>query len=71
MSTNEKYEITKCCAYCERATLLASEDYVLCAKKGVVSQNYVCRRFLYDPMKRTPQKMPPIPLPDPEEFVDV
>lgn len=67
----EKYEITKCCAYCERSTQLANEEYVLCTKKGVVSQSYLCRRFLYDPMKRRPKKTPPLPVPDESEFIDV
>lgn len=67
----DKYEITKCCVYCEKSTLLAGEEYVLCPRKGVVSQNYVCRRFLYDPLKRIPKKPQPIPIPEAEEFVDV
>ena len=54
-------EITKCCAYCEKATLLPGDDYVLCAKKGVVSPSHVCRRFEYDPMKRIPKRTPDIP----------
>ncbi len=57
----EKLEINKCCALCERATTLAGEDYILCSKKGVVAVTYVCRRFVYDPLKlipKRPAKMP-------------
>ena len=68
---SEKFEIPKCCAYCERATILASEEYIPCSKEGVVSQSYVCRRFLYDPLKRIPKKNPLLQVPDETDFVDI
>lgn len=55
---NDKIEIIKCCAFCEKATPLAGDEYVLCAKKGVVSLTYKCRRFSYDPLKRIPKRAP-------------
>lgn len=55
-TAEEKFEITKCCAYCEKATLLSGDDYVLCSKKGVVALTYVCRRFSYDPLKVMPKR---------------
>lgn len=58
---SEKYEIERLCAYCEKATKLAGEDYVLCKKRGVVAQGYVCRSFIYDPIKRKPKRLPQIP----------
>lgn len=66
-------EISKCCAYCEKATVLASEDYVLCSKRGVVSQTYSCRRFSYDPLKKVPRRMPDMPTLDDvaSEFPDI
>ena len=32
-------------------------DQVLCAKRGVVSAYYSCRKFRYNPCKRIPPKM--------------
>ena len=61
MKNKKDIELTKCCAYCERATLLAGDDYVLCEKKGVVSPTHLCRRFSYDPMKRIPKRAPEMP----------
>lgn len=55
---SDKIEIIKCCAFCEKATPLAGDEYVLCAKKGVVSLTYKCRRFRYDPLKRIPKRAP-------------
>ncbi len=55
---NEQVEIIKCCAFCEKATPLAGDEYVLCSKKGVVSLTYKCRRFSYDPLKRVPKRAP-------------
>ena len=58
---NEKFEIIKCCAYCEKATPLAGDEYVLCSKKGVVSLTHRCRGFAYDPLKRIPKRAPAMP----------
>lgn len=63
-------EIERCCARCEHATILAQCDYILCAKKGVVSDTHVCRRFIYDPLKRDPRRMPPLPHGDEAEAVE-
>ncbi len=57
----EKYDIARCCAYCEKATVLAEDDYILCSKKGVVSTGYACRRFAYDPLKRVPKRPAALP----------
>ncbi len=43
------------CAYCQRATPLGS-DQMICVKKGIVACGGSCRRFRYDPLKRTPPK---------------
>lgn len=56
--TNDKNGIMKACAFCEKATVLAEENYVLCSKKGIVSQTYSCRGFAYDPLKKDPKRMP-------------
>lgn len=44
------------CRYCAYGMLASSGQNVLCPKKGVVSNDYFCRRFQYDPLKRKPQK---------------
>lgn len=50
-----KKRIEKSCSYCAYCTKL-NEDQALCIKKGVVDLNGKCRKFLYDPCKRTPAK---------------
>ena len=53
-----KPEITRVCLFCESAVPLADGESVLCEKKGVVTADYVCRGFRYDPLKRVPK--PPV-----------
>ena len=49
--------IAPCCKYCARSKKLADEDdMLLCSKYGVVSVNYACKAFKYNPVKRTPSK---------------
>ena len=43
------------CAYC-RFSAPAGEDTVACRKKGVMSASDHCRRFRYDPLRRTPPR---------------
>ncbi len=55
-----KQEMPRVCAFCDKSVLLSDRDTVLCSKFGVVSCDYVCRRFRYDPLKRVPNAPPPI-----------
>lgn len=48
-------KIPRSCSYCACGTMI-SDDQVLCTKYGVVSVYYHCRKFKYDPCKRTPSK---------------
>ncbi len=48
-------KIPRSCSYCACGTVI-SNDQVLCTKYGVVSMYYKCRKFTYDPCKRTPVK---------------
>lgn len=48
-------KIEKSCAYCIYGTRL-DEEQILCAKKGIMYEDEMCRRFKYDPTKRIPQK---------------
>ncbi len=58
-------DFAKVCAYCEKATILADHDTVLCSRYGVVPAGGVCRKFLYDPLKRVPA--PPLIPPEVSE----
>ena len=44
------------CSYCQHGTAM-EDDQILCAKRGVVSAYYSCRKFRYNPCKRIPPKM--------------
>ncbi len=58
-------EIERACAFCEYATPAPSDkdgnEFVICAKKGLVKEGRACRKFSYDPLKREPTKRPPLP----------
>ena len=53
----------RCCEYCRFASAITLTDDMLCEKKGVVSLDYVCRNFVYDPLKRRPRKPPTLFVP--------
>jgi hypothetical protein len=45
--------VTDCCAYCEYAECLKSDHMkMLCRHHGVVAHSHVCRKYVYDPLKR-------------------
>ena len=47
------------CSYCQWGTPLdldLDEGQIVCVKKGIVACTGSCRRFRYDPLKRTPPK---------------
>lgn len=44
------------CAYCAFGTLTADEKTVLCPKKGILDPDFSCKKFSYDPLKRTPRR---------------
>ncbi|MBQ3706808.1 MAG: hypothetical protein II889_02765 [Clostridia bacterium] len=46
--------IEKICKYCAAAETLSDPDSMLCRRLGVVKASFCCRRFRYDPLKRTP-----------------
>ncbi len=57
----EKLEISKDCIYCEHATVIADEENILCSLRGIVNKEFCCKKFAYDPLKRVPRPMPPMP----------
>ena len=53
--------ISPACEYCAKGEKAADGKTILCERKGVVSPYASCRKFQYDPLKRTPKVMPAIP----------
>ncbi|MBR4868126.1 MAG: hypothetical protein IKU10_03130, partial [Clostridia bacterium] len=51
-------EYRKACRYCEWGRLSFDGSAVLCPKKGVVEPDDVCRKYVYDPLKREPMQAP-------------
>ncbi len=56
MGKTERPEVEKYCALCEHSIPTYDNNRVLCEKKGIVFGGYSCRKFIYDPQKRTPAK---------------
>lgn len=44
------------CTYCLNGSPLADETKLACRKKGIVSADFHCRSFRYDPLRRKPAK---------------
>lgn len=49
-----KKDVTPACSYCVHGKFAPDKESILCIKKGVVSLDYSCKRFKYDPLKRKP-----------------
>ena len=43
------------CGYC-RFSAPAEEGIVICRKRGLMPETNYCRKFRYDPLRRTPPK---------------
>jgi hypothetical protein len=52
-------KMERSCEYCQYGAKL-DDGMVLCAKKGVKTVEDKCRKFQYDPCKRTPAKAKPL-----------
>jgi len=63
-----KENISPACAYCLHGKLSPDRQSVLCIKKGVLLPTSSCKKFIYDPLKRQPQRLPKIPKMNPEDF---
>lgn len=44
----------KICSYCSFASKLVDDTTIWCKKRGTVSKCHTCRKYKYDPLKRTP-----------------
>lgn len=45
----------KMCRYCKHCSNI-EDDLLLCVKRGIVSADKSCCKFVYDPLKRVPPK---------------
>lgn len=61
-------DLPKVCAYCRHGAPMADRAHVLCRKRGVVTQDYHCRKYSYDPFKRDPRPKPSLPSFDESDF---
>lgn len=48
-------EYPKECRYCEHGKMSMNGKIVLCMKRGPVSPDAICKKYIYDPLKRTPK----------------
>ncbi len=46
----------KSCEWCKFSKKSAFNKDLFCAKRGVTEKFNVCRKYKYDPLKRTPEK---------------
>lgn len=57
----DRPELPKACLYCENATIITDDENVLCSRYGIVNKEFRCKKFAYDPLKRVPRPIPPMP----------
>ncbi|MEG1773786.1 MAG: hypothetical protein RR320_02910 [Oscillospiraceae bacterium] len=50
--------IEPACAYCALGEPTQDGEAILCERRGIVLPSYHCRKYVYDPLRRTP-KLPP------------
>jgi len=51
---NSENVIEKKCCYCEHAMPIRDTSGYICRKKGIVSYNFKCKKFVFDPIKLSP-----------------
>ncbi|MCI8387702.1 MAG: hypothetical protein HFE63_04475 [Clostridiales bacterium] len=49
------------CAMCRFSSEISGREDMLCSKKGVVPREFSCRKYIYEPLKRVPRKLPEFP----------
>ncbi|MBO4431950.1 MAG: hypothetical protein J5852_00305 [Clostridia bacterium] len=47
----------KSCSYCIHGKKSEYTDEVFCVKRGITSVDDCCRKYKYDPLKRTPDSI--------------
>ncbi len=63
------FDITPACEYCLNGKKKKPTSPLLCSYKGVVSPYSRCKKFQYDPSKRTPKRTEKLKIHDPSEFL--
>lgn len=48
--------IVPACCYCRHGRANPEGDRIFCQKKGIMDAADYCRKFEYDPLKRSPKK---------------
>jgi len=61
-------DYVKVCIFCENATLLRNNE-VLCKHNGIVCEDYYCKKYIYDPIKRQPIKNNSLPTLSPDDII--
>ena len=56
------------CCYCEHASETSDGMAMLCKKRGIMTKDYYCGKFIYDPLKRDPVRPPRLQRFDPKDF---
>ena len=69
MSKRGNNEHQRVCLFCENASVLNGDDNLLCKYKGIVSEDFVCRKYVYDPLKRIPMPKPSITPLSPDDII--
>ncbi len=60
--------ITPKCEYCISGQTSSDGEMILCSKKGVVTNDFSCKKFEYIPFKRTPKRRMPMQSFSQEDF---
>ncbi|HHU84511.1 MAG TPA: hypothetical protein GXZ23_05005 [Clostridiales bacterium] len=50
-------DIAPHCAICKHGKLTPDGTEVICPKKGIVAADFLCGKYAYDVLKRTPRRM--------------
>ncbi len=61
-------DISPKCAYCLHSIPTGDAETLLCKHKGVASPEGSCKKFVYDPLKRVPQRPATLPEFSADEF---
>ena len=56
------------CEYCTHGRQGPDKTVILCKHSGILSPDDQCRKFTYDPLRRTPRVMPDLPDFSDEDF---
>ncbi len=49
-------DVSPYCEYCAHGRLSPDKESVLCKKLGIVTKDFNCKKFKYDPLKRQPKR---------------